>query len=128
MKAGICESLHEVAKLVAAGEASSLALGNFLAFLKPEATQEAICEVPDILTGQRPNGDLMDAYLAAVAETLALRQGLQPPAWTEGPSRFLGHFHFPGRSKRLNDLLLQETPEPFRRRGIVVSSNIMDVA
>jgi hypothetical protein len=127
MKAGICESLQEVATAVAAGETSRVALGNFLAFLKPECVQEAIQDAPTLLTGLLIHGPATDAYLAAVAEFLALKHGLLVPTWTEDPARFLDHLHFPSHNKHLNDLLLQETPEPFRRRGIVVSANPLDV-
>lgn len=128
MKAGICETLQEVANAVAAGEASRVALGNFLAFLKPEGVQAAIDGAPALLAGRLSHGPATDAYLAAVAEFLALKHGARVPVWTEDPARFLDHLHFPSHNKRLNDLLLQETPEPFRRRGIVVSANVLDVA
>lgn len=128
MKAGICETLQEVATTIAAGETSRVALGNFLAFLKPEGVQAAINDAPVILSGQVSSGPATDAYLAAVAESLALKHGASVPAWTEDPARFLDHLHFPSHNKRLNDLLLQETPEPFRKRGIIVSANVLEVA
>jgi hypothetical protein len=128
MKAGICETLQEVANEVAAGEAFSLALGNFLAFLSADRIQAAINDAPAILAGGNPSGSFMDAYLAAVAELLALKHGAPVPDWTGDPTRFLDHLHCPSHNKRLNDLLLQETPEPFRKRGIVVSANVLDVA
>jgi hypothetical protein len=128
MKAGICETLQEVATSIAAGETSRIALGNFLAFLKPKNIQEAINDAPAILAGQHPQGPALDAYLAAVAELLAVKYGGLAPAWTEDPARFLDHLHYPSHSKQLNDLLLHETPEPFRRRGIVVSANALDVS
>lgn len=128
MKAGVCETLQEVAASVAAGEASSISLGNFLAFLKPERVHEAIKDAPALLTEKISHGHTTDAYLAAVAEFLALKHGVPIPAWSEDPARFLDHLHFPSRNKRLNDLLLQETPEPFRRRGIIVSANALSLA
>ncbi len=128
MKAGICETLQEVATKIAAGENSRAALGNFLAFLKPEGVQVAINDAPVILAGQVSSGPATDAYLAAVAESLALKHCTSVPAWTENPARFLDHLHFPSHNKRLNDLLLQESPEPFRKRGIIVSANVLDVA
>lgn len=128
MKAGTCETLFEVAKAVAEGGTSSLALRNFLTFLRPEQVQDAIEEAPLPLAGLHPTGEIMDAYLAAVAEFLALKYGAAVPSWTEEPSRFLAQFHFPSHNHRLNDLLLRETPVPFRRRKIVVSANVLDLA
>lgn len=128
MNAGISETLFEVATKLAAGENSSVAVGNFLAFLAPDQIPEAIDQEPELLAQVIPSGDVMDAYLGAVAETLANRVGIPQPPWAEAPGRFLGRFHFPSKNRRLNDLLLQETPEPFRRRGLVTSSNGMSVA
>lgn len=128
MRAGVSETLQEVADAVAAGESFALALGNFMAFMKPEQVSGAICDPPAILAGRHPHGIVSDAYLAAVGEMLAIRVGITPPSWTEDPARFLNEFHYPGQNRRLNELLLQETPEPFRRRRIVVSANALDVA
>jgi len=128
VKAGISETLFEVATRLAAGENSSVAVGNFLAFLAPDHIAEAIAQEPEFLAQSIPSGDVMDAYLGAVAETLAQRAGTPQPIWAEAPGRFLGRLHFPSKSRRLNDLLLTETPEPFRRRGLVTSSNVMSVA
>ena len=128
VKAGISETLFEVATRLAAGENSSVAVGNFLAFLAPDRIAEAITQEPELLAQSIPSGEVMDAYLGAVAETLAHRAGIPQPTWAEAPGRFLGRFHFRSKSRRLNDLLLLETPEPFRRRGLVTSSNVMSVA
>jgi hypothetical protein len=128
MRAGICESLHEVAEAVAAGQTSSLALGNLLAFLRPGEVQEAIDQAPPLLAGRHPSGAILDAYLAAVAELLAQKHGAHVPSWTQDPARFLAQFHYPSHNQRLNELLLQETPEPFLKRRIVVSANVLDVA
>lgn len=128
MKAGVCETLREVGEAVASGVTFTTAMGNFMAFLKPEQIRNAIAEAPAIMGCGHPYGTVSDAYLAAVAEMLANRAGIAPPSWTEDPARFLAQFHYPGHNRRLNELLLQETPEPFRRRRIVVSANALDVA
>jgi hypothetical protein len=128
MKACICETLQEVANAVADGQPARLTLRNFMAFLNTEGVQEAIQGAPAILADRLPRGLIMDAYLAAVAEWLAIRHGLETPTWAEAPDRFLGQLHFPSHNQRLNDLLLQETPEPFRRRGLVTSVNALEVA
>lgn len=38
-----------------------------------------------------------------------------------------GYLHFPSHSKHLNEVLHQETPEPFRRRGSVASANALKI-
>ena len=63
-----------------------------------------------------------DAWLAAVAEHLALRWGLAVPAWVERPAGFLlSKPAFLG-SESMKPILLNESPYPFRRRMIFVEA------
>ena len=64
---------------------------------------------------------IKDAYLAAIAEHLALRFGLDTPAWSNAPWRFLSEPFFAGGMEGLKPLLLVESPLAFRRRLIFVS-------
>ena len=66
-----------------------------------------------------------DAYLAAVAEHLALKFGLPVPQWTEEPHRFLTQPFFAGGLENLKAILLVESPLAFRRRLIFVSANAL---
>jgi hypothetical protein len=66
-----------------------------------------------------------DAYLAAVAEHLALRFGLPVPQWVEEPHRFLARPFFAGGLENLKAILLVESPLAFRRRQIFVSANAL---
>jgi hypothetical protein len=68
----------------------------------------------------------VNAYLAAVAETLCREAGLSPPAWTEEPGRFLRMPWFAGGGlESLKALLLAESPVAFRRRNLFVSANAL---
>ena len=69
-----------------------------------------------------------DAYLAAVAEHLALRFGLPVPQWVEEPHRFLAKPFFAGGLETLKAILLVESPLAFRRRQIFVSANALSRA
>ncbi len=81
----------------------------------PHTRQAMITDRPD------PVGDpRFDAYLAALAEYLAIRHGLQVPAWVEEPQRFLDQWWFPTRFRSLHAMALVESPASFRRRGIFV--------
>jgi hypothetical protein len=66
-----------------------------------------------------------DAYLAAVAEHLALRFGLPVPQWVEEPHRFLAMPFFAGGLENLKAILLVESPLAFRRRQIFISANAL---
>jgi hypothetical protein len=70
-------------------------------------------------------GLVHDAYLAAVAEHLALKFGLPVPAWVEQPDRFLAQPFFAGGLESLKAILLVESPLAFRRRQIFVSANAL---
>lgn len=64
-----------------------------------------------------------DAYLAAVAEHLALRNQLAVPGWTGAKSRFLKRPFFPCGLESLKATLLVESPTAFRRRMIFVGAD-----
>jgi hypothetical protein len=70
-------------------------------------------------------GPIHDAYLAAVAEHLALKYGLPIPPWVEQPQRFLDKPFFAGGLESLKAILLAESPLAFRRRQIFVSANAL---
>ncbi len=74
-----------------------------------------IAERPE-LTGDRH----FDAYLAALAEHLAVRRGLSVPAWVHEGERFLDQWWFPTAFRSLHALALVQSPASFRRRGIFV--------
>jgi hypothetical protein len=67
----------------------------------------------------------INAYLAAVAETLCRETGLAPPRWTEKPDYFLAEPWFAGGLENLKAILLVESSVPFRRRNLFVSENAM---
>ena len=67
--------------------------------------------------------DRANAYLAAVAEHLALRNHLLVPGWTGHKARFLRHPFFPCGLESLKATLLVESPTAFRRRMIFVGND-----
>jgi hypothetical protein len=66
---------------------------------------------------------LHDAYLAALAEHLALSDRIAVPQWTEQPHRFLSEPFFAGGLESLKATLLVESPLAFRRRLIFISAD-----
>lgn len=79
--------------------------------------EAAIAEEPCALDA------VQDAYLAALAEHLALDEDLAAPVWTEDPRRFLDRPFFAGGLESLKAVLLVESPPAFRRRLIFISAN-----
>jgi hypothetical protein len=93
-------------------------LDNF--YLEPDPDRRA-----DMLADEPPlSGEARtDAYLAAVAEHLAFRHRLTPPAWSRGEARFLKRPFFPAGLESLKATLLVESPTAFRRRMIFVGAD-----
>ncbi len=63
-----------------------------------------------------------DAYLAALAEHLAVHHHIGVPAWAQEPDRFLSQWWFPTRFRSLHAMAMVQSPASFRRRGIFVDS------
>ena len=72
-----------------------------------------------------PVGRVHDAYLAALAEHLALSDRIAVPEWTEHAGRFLSEPFFAGGLESLKATLLVESPLAFRRRLIFISADAL---
>ena len=75
----------------------------------------AIAERP-VTTGE----PRYDAYLGALAEHLATAHGLQRPAWSLEPDRFLSRFWFVSEVPGFRAVSIAQAPAAFRRRGVFV--------
>jgi hypothetical protein len=69
--------------------------------------------------------NVQDAYLAALAEHLALSDRLAVPEWTKHACRFLSEPFFAGGLESLKATLLVESPLAFRRRLIFISADAL---
>lgn len=65
---------------------------------------------------------VVDALVAAAAETVALRRGDASPRWTSERERFLDHFWYPGPPS-LFAWALAHSPAPFHIRGILIEAD-----
>ncbi|HZK99268.1 MAG TPA: hypothetical protein VFC47_05165 [Caulobacteraceae bacterium] len=89
-------------------------------YLEPDPGARAAMLAPEPPLGE---DERTDAYLAAVAEHLALRHHLAVPAWTGGEARFLKRPFFPAGLESLKATLIVESPTAFRRRMIFVGAD-----
>jgi hypothetical protein len=76
---------------------------------------EAIAEKPAATGDPR-----RDAYLGALAEHLAAVHGLERPAWSVGPERFLKRFWFVSEVRGFRAMSIAQAPAAFRRRGVFI--------
>lgn len=103
---------------IRAGEDSWLCLREFLDdfYAAGAADRAALLAIRPEPVGDRR----FDAYLAALAEHLAIRYDLPVPPWVNEPDRFLDQWWFPTAFKSLHALALVQSPASFRRRGIFI--------
>ena len=89
-------------------------------YLEPDADARAamLADEPPLVAYERGN-----AYLAAVAEHLALHHHLPIPEWTQAKCRFLKRPYYPCGLESLKATLLVESPPAFRRRLIFVGAD-----
>ncbi|MFG2040934.1 hypothetical protein [Dactylosporangium sp. NPDC048998] len=83
---------------------------------------------PTLLTDEpTPTGDAhWDVFLAALAEHLATKDGRGAPAWAD--TRSLRRFWFPFNTRAARVDAVVHAPAAFRRRGVYVSAQELNVA
>jgi hypothetical protein len=121
-------SLAEVAARAADHRAFAYAIAEFLDQFRLERRVDMLLREPDRLTDRYEGGEVSDAYLAAVAVSLAREIGAQPPAWAWADSRKLRRPWFAHPGEALRATLLAESPGPFRERNLFVSANALSRA
>ena len=121
-------SLAAVATLAEDARAFAYALSEFLDQFRLEQRAFMLSEEPSRLTGRYAGGDVADAYLAAVAVSLAREIGVPPPSWAWDDSRKLRRPWFAHPGAALRATLLSESPAPFRERNLFVSANALSRA
>lgn len=89
-------------------------------YSEPDARERAAMLQDEPALSANPRAD---AYLAAAAEHLALRNRLEVPDWAGRPARFLRQPWFPCGLESLKAILLVESPTAFRRRMIFVGAD-----
>jgi hypothetical protein len=100
--------------------------------LVAEFLEEYRCEPvelrPELLVSE-PSGtgdERWDVFLAALAEHLAARDGRGAPAWAE--SRVLRRLWFPFNTPAARADAVVHAPAAFRRRGVFVAAQELEVA
>lgn len=122
-------SLAEVAQLTVEGESFDLCLKNFLDEFQVHPSANALSEEPAILRDRFPEiGAIQDAYLAAVAESLASASHLSVPLWAFAETRKLHRPWFALNYSSMRAVLLVESPPAFRSRNLFVSENALSRA
>ena len=118
-------SLAQVAEWTLRDVGFSRQLADFLDQFAIERRAEMLDEEPVRLRGQVTDGDVRDAYLAAVAVSLARQIDVPPPRWAWADDRKLREPWFASSGPAIRATLILESPAPFRERNLFVSSNAL---
>jgi len=86
-----------------------------------ESRDELLRQEPDPVGDER-----WDVFLAVLAEHVAARDGRRGPSWAE--RRFLRQFWFPFNTPAARADAVVRAPAAFRRRGIFVAAQELEVA
>ena len=121
-------SLAEVARRAAAGGSFEFELADFLHEFAFRGEESMLTVPPILLKDDASMGAIQDAYLAAVAASLAVRLGHPAPPWTRHPERILPLPWFASPGRHMRALLLVESPAAFRERNLFVTANALSVA
>jgi len=101
---------------------------DFVDEFRRRPAPEMLSVEPRRLAGLFSGGDVADAYLAAVAVSLAREVPTDPPAWAWSDDRKLRRPWFAWPGPALRATLLAESPAPFRERNLFVSANALSRA
>jgi transcriptional regulator with XRE-family HTH domain len=95
-------------------------LRGFLDWLArhPDQAADAIDRPP------RRTGSVLDAILAGIAEQIATDAGLEPPRWTKHVPELTEPWTSPGTPRMIAEAT-ERTPEPFRRRNLVLARDAL---
>ena len=115
---------HSLKEVMLWGQSHGDVDGFLREFLDEFYSESSPRERAAMLSDEPPLGenDRANAYLAAVAEHLALHHHVNVPDWTGDSSRFLKRPFFPCGLESLKATMLVESPAAFRRRLIFVGA------
>lgn len=121
-------SLAEVAEWTNDRRTFHLNVSDLVDEFRRSPTKLRLAEEPRRLAEVYDDGDVADAYLAAVAVSLAREIREPPPAWAWAEDRKLRRPWFAWPGPALRATLLAESPAPFRERNLFVSANVLSRA
>ena len=118
-------SLAEVAAWTTDRKIFHLHVADFIDEFRRSGSCAMLVEEPRRLSSVYQGGEVADAYVAAVAVSLAREIHEPPPAWAWNETRKLRRPWFAWPGPALRATLLAESPAPFRERNLFVSANVM---
>lgn len=121
-------SLAEVAEWAKDRQTFHLHVSDFIDEFRRLGRGAMLMDEPRRLQSVYEGGEVTDAYLAAVAVSLAREIHERPPLWAWDENRKLRDPWFAWPGPALRATLLAESPAPFRERNLFVSANVLSRA
>jgi len=116
------ESLAEIPRETLAFRDFGYLLSDFLHEFQAHPGMAKLAVEPPLLAGRFAEGEIVDAYLAAVAVCLSASLREARPGWTQTPCRYLPKPWFASPGPHLRACLLLESPHGFRERNLFVTA------
>jgi hypothetical protein len=122
------DNIAEVAEWSESSREFHYHIADFLDHFRmhPDATR--LEKEPALLRERFERGEICDAYIAAVALSLAREIKAAPPRWVWQERRKLRRPWFASEGPAIRAMLLWESPAPFRERNLFVSANALSRA
>ena len=121
------KSLTEVANHILEGADAGIEIKDFLHEFQSAASPMMLQQKPPVLAGSVERGEMLDAYLQALAVYLSAKLDLDPPPWTR-PALQLPEPCFASPRAAIRNYLLLSSPGPFRSRNLFIDEDSLIVA
>ncbi|MGD1085280.1 MAG: hypothetical protein ABSA47_11105 [Verrucomicrobiota bacterium] len=118
--------MAEVANHILEGADAGMEVKDFLHEFQDSGSPAMLREAPPVLAALVDKGDMLDAFLQALAEYLATKINCDPPEWTR-PAKQLAEPWFASPGVAIRNYLLLSSPAPFRSRNLFIDEDSLIV-
>lgn len=118
--------MAEVAAHILQGADAGMEIKDFLHEFQVSGSPAMLQQTPAALAGLVEKGDILDAYLQALAVYLMVKLDFDPPQWTQ-PAIQLPEPWFASPGIAIRNYLLLSSPAPFRSRNLFIDEDSLTV-
>ena len=118
--------MTEVADHILHGADAGMEIKDFLHEFQVNKSPAMLQQTPPALAVLPEKGEVLDAYLQALAVYLAVKLDCDPPQWTH-PAIQLRDPWFASPGAAIRNYLLLSSPAPFRSRNLFIDEDSLNV-
>lgn len=119
-------TLAELAERIIEGADPGAECKDFLHQFQEAGKMAMLTTPPPQLAGKAKEGQVLDAYLQALAVYLSVKLDADPPHWTQPPVA-LSQPWFASPGTAIRNYLLLSSPAPFRTRNLFIDEDSLQV-